>query len=263
MDTPKNSALQKAYDAVHGDRQRDYGPPAANHERTAALWSAFLGIRVSPRDVCWLNVLQKLSRDRHRPTEDNEVDIAGYAENAFLMREQRANRSATFSEPSDTAEVPEADLDGPVPAEAHAMGCPAKVGGRCRCLVEHAYGCSATFGGGNPCDCKPAHPSGIEDEYTPTTETSDDEGTERERKPSFIRFADGGYVSLANPNGGAVLDRHKAVPCAGCGDPLSFAEWTAYRAQLCCECHPYDRPEHAWEAKRAILQAVRGESESE
>lgn len=80
------SALDRAHKAVHGDRQRDYGHPSANHERTAALWSAFLGFRITPREVCWLNVLQKLARDRHRPTADNETDIAGYAENACMMR---------------------------------------------------------------------------------------------------------------------------------------------------------------------------------
>lgn len=192
MKTPKSSALQLAYDAVHGDRQRDYGSPAANHERTAALWSAFLGIRIAPRDVCWLNVLQKLSRDRHRPTEDNEVDIAGYAENAFMMREQRESNT---SEPGGGKRF--------ASSLPHALGCAAKIGGPCRCHVEHASGCSATFGGGNPCDCKSYYVGGAEftgrpsdtaelpesesppdigelpeSEFPPTTETSDDEGTE-------------------------------------------------------------------------------------
>lgn len=32
-----------------------------------------------------LNILQKISRDQHAPKLDNLVDIAGYAENAFLI----------------------------------------------------------------------------------------------------------------------------------------------------------------------------------
>ncbi len=84
---PSNtSALTRAEVLVYGSRRDTYGPPSVNHERTAALWSAYLGTRVTARDVCWLNVLQKLSRDRHEPNVDTEVDVAGYAENAHLVR---------------------------------------------------------------------------------------------------------------------------------------------------------------------------------
>jgi hypothetical protein len=82
MEQQKKSILEEAAELVRGPRAAAYGTPAENHGRTAALWSAYLGTAISARDVCMLNVLQKLSRDRHSPGRDNLVDVAGYAENA-------------------------------------------------------------------------------------------------------------------------------------------------------------------------------------
>ena len=74
--------LQEAGEIVCGDRHDDYGHPMANHSRTAAMWSAYLGIEINARQVCWMNVLQKASRDAHHTKRDNLVDGAGYLENA-------------------------------------------------------------------------------------------------------------------------------------------------------------------------------------
>jgi hypothetical protein len=82
MEPKKKTILEEAAELVSGPRAQAYGTPAENHGRTADLWSAYLGVKVSARDVCMLNVLQKVSRDRHRPGRDNLVDVAGYAENA-------------------------------------------------------------------------------------------------------------------------------------------------------------------------------------
>ncbi len=78
---------------VYNERGLDYGTPLENHTRTARLWSIYLGKEVTARDVCMLNILQKISRDQHAPKFDNLVDIAGYAENAFLI-EHPGNRAA-------------------------------------------------------------------------------------------------------------------------------------------------------------------------
>lgn len=72
--------LGKAREVVEGQRQEDYGSPAQNHTRTADLWGAYLGIPLTPEDICMLNILQKVSRFRHSPKEDNLIDIAGYAQ---------------------------------------------------------------------------------------------------------------------------------------------------------------------------------------
>jgi len=76
------SILTEAAEAI--DSHADYGAPLENHTRTAALWSAYLGITITARQVCMLNVLQKVSRDAHSAKRDNLVDIAGYARNAEL-----------------------------------------------------------------------------------------------------------------------------------------------------------------------------------
>jgi hypothetical protein len=78
--------LEEAASIVSGARNADYGTPLDNHQRTADLWSAYLGVTVSPRMVCMMNVLQKVSRDAHAPKRDNLVDIAGYARNAELCK---------------------------------------------------------------------------------------------------------------------------------------------------------------------------------
>ena len=81
-ETPENSILEEAKKITYGDRNHQYGSPADNHARTAEMWSTYLGVPITSRDVCMLNVLQKVSRDRHRAKRDNAVDIAGFADNA-------------------------------------------------------------------------------------------------------------------------------------------------------------------------------------
>lgn len=84
--TPSERAMQDVLNdarlAVFGDRNRDYGPPEENHKRTAELWTAYLGVRITPRQVCLMNVLQKCSRDAHHAKQDNLTDIIGFAANA-------------------------------------------------------------------------------------------------------------------------------------------------------------------------------------
>jgi hypothetical protein len=77
-----DSVLAAAERAVRGPRHTTYGSPAENHKRTAELFSSYLGVTVTARQVCMLNILQKVSRDAHTDERDNLVDIAGYAENA-------------------------------------------------------------------------------------------------------------------------------------------------------------------------------------
>ena len=82
-ETPsKLSVLDEAKRIVSGSRNDDYGTPERNHARIAQMWSAYLGVEVTPRDVCAMMVLVKVSRDRNAAKRDNAVDIAGYA---YLM----------------------------------------------------------------------------------------------------------------------------------------------------------------------------------
>lgn len=62
------------------ERAAHYGDPKPNMERTAALWSAYLGHRVTAHDVAMCMVLVKVSRAKVSVHPDNYLDIAGYAE---------------------------------------------------------------------------------------------------------------------------------------------------------------------------------------
>lgn len=72
------SVLDEAKRIVGVDRQKQYGENTCGH--IAQLWSAYLGIDLTGRDVAALMVLLKVARDRHKPKRDNATDIAGYAE---------------------------------------------------------------------------------------------------------------------------------------------------------------------------------------
>ena len=61
-------------------RGETYGDPKPNMERTAALWSAYLGHQITAHDVAMLMVLVKVSRAKVSVHDDNYLDIAGYAE---------------------------------------------------------------------------------------------------------------------------------------------------------------------------------------
>lgn len=99
-DAPMTAAdiLETAQTIVNGDRQADYGHPRDNHACTAALWQAYLQRRatangvdysmtIDARDVCMMNILQKISRDANRRKDDNIVDVVGYALNAKMVEE--------------------------------------------------------------------------------------------------------------------------------------------------------------------------------
>ncbi len=95
-----SKAVDEAVSIVNGARQAQYGSPHVNHGTTARLWTEYCRRRLlestgaeasefelTARDVCALNVLQKLSRDIFAPKDDNIVDIIGYAMNMELIKE--------------------------------------------------------------------------------------------------------------------------------------------------------------------------------
>ncbi|MGW6658864.1 DUF6378 domain-containing protein [Rhodococcus sp. NPDC055024] len=73
------TVLAEADKIVNGSRQIDYGTGEKNLTRIAAMWSAYLGTHISPRQVSMMMVLLKVSRDAHKEKRDNLVDLAGYA----------------------------------------------------------------------------------------------------------------------------------------------------------------------------------------
>lgn len=84
--TPLPECVRLALEAVNGPRRDDYGHPATNHARTAALWSAYLGTEINAEQVCMLNLLQKVSRLVNSPDhQDSLVDIVGWAINKEMV----------------------------------------------------------------------------------------------------------------------------------------------------------------------------------
>ena len=85
--------LQEADEITEGKRNVDYGHPFINHGQTADMWTAFLkaklksGASFTPAEVCWMNILQKISRETNKPKRDNKVDIAGFARNVEMIEE--------------------------------------------------------------------------------------------------------------------------------------------------------------------------------
>ncbi|MEM9167017.1 MAG: DUF6378 domain-containing protein [Planctomycetota bacterium] len=81
--------------AIVEDRGAAYGSPSGNHGCTAELWNAFLrrkhgvSIELTPRDVCTLMVLQKVSRDAFMPKDDNWIDVIGYAANVGMIEDDK------------------------------------------------------------------------------------------------------------------------------------------------------------------------------
>lgn len=73
------------------ERGKQYGSPHENHARTAKLWNAYLACRenkpLTPVDICFLNILQKVSRSMSKAgvTDDTIADIAGFAQNIGLL----------------------------------------------------------------------------------------------------------------------------------------------------------------------------------
>lgn len=93
--------LEEAQRIVHGARNRDYGHPIDNHGTTAAFFEAFFEattrtrgkLAVTPEDVCFLNILQKISRAANgRLTRDTLVDTSGYAANIEMVQDERTRR---------------------------------------------------------------------------------------------------------------------------------------------------------------------------
>ncbi len=80
------SILLQAEKITNGQRQKDYGNAKSNHDRIAALWTAFLQGRRHPDsplaadEVAIMMILMKLARLMWSPGhQDTLVDVAGYA----------------------------------------------------------------------------------------------------------------------------------------------------------------------------------------
>lgn len=77
--------LEEAGKIVRGNREDTYGPAERNLSRIAEMWSAYLSVPLTARQVAVMMVLLKASRDAFKPKHDNMVDICGYAYLADIL----------------------------------------------------------------------------------------------------------------------------------------------------------------------------------
>ena len=71
--------LAEAARLVSVDRAAQYGDAAEGFGRIAALWSAYLDFSIAATDVALMMCLLKIGRAHSSNSEDNFIDIAGYA----------------------------------------------------------------------------------------------------------------------------------------------------------------------------------------
>lgn len=97
-DPVAESVLQEAQRLVHGNRQADYGHPADDFAKTAAMWTGLFRDKLTEpftaADVPQAMICVKLSREQNRAKRDNATDIAGYAETLHMVRERERDGPA-------------------------------------------------------------------------------------------------------------------------------------------------------------------------
>ena len=98
----RDTAMEKAAEAINGGRQDDYGDAFDNFTHIARLWEAHLRMRmpeveIKASDVGWMMGQVKQARSKGGYHEDTQVDAVGYsaltAEVAY-MEDQGSNMTS-------------------------------------------------------------------------------------------------------------------------------------------------------------------------
>ena len=121
VDSPVDNAVVRAVKVVVGERNDDYGNPLFNHTKTAELWGTYLGIYITPEQVCMLNILQKISRSLTVITPDTLADIIGYTMNIEIVQETRPHGTGTAN-PQGHSGVPDLTTGGMSTSEPTTEG---------------------------------------------------------------------------------------------------------------------------------------------
>lgn len=92
MSDEELSVLEGAVHVV-SERENIHGSAVETHERIAALWEAYLdleGVAIDAKDAAIMLALLKIARARDgQPEKDTFVDLAGYADCAYLCLEDQ------------------------------------------------------------------------------------------------------------------------------------------------------------------------------
>lgn len=84
--------LHAAKMCVCGERERDYGAPEDNFALIAAMWTVYLSMPITPKDVAMMMALLKIARIKQGEKTDSYIDLAGYAACAGEIAEKEGGR---------------------------------------------------------------------------------------------------------------------------------------------------------------------------
>lgn len=85
----RKSILQEADSIVNGIRQADYSDPVDNFKHIAAIASAIRKKGLTAEDCVVVLMAVKLARENYRHKRDNLVDLAGYTEILYRIKEAK------------------------------------------------------------------------------------------------------------------------------------------------------------------------------
>jgi hypothetical protein len=90
----REDILEQAKICVCGHRQSDYGTPEDNFNRIGKLWSAYMDIEFTAKDVAIMMALLKVARIKAGNSIDSAIDLAGYAACAgeIYTKEENSNK---------------------------------------------------------------------------------------------------------------------------------------------------------------------------
>ena len=89
--------LKAAAECVCGSREEDYGSPEDNFAVIAALWTAYTGTDVTPKDVAMMMALLKIARAKAGSKPDTYIDLAGYAACGAEISAREPKRNAKYT----------------------------------------------------------------------------------------------------------------------------------------------------------------------
>lgn len=70
--------LQDALKIINAERFDQYGRPEYSFNHIAKMWTTYLGIQITPKQVAIMMVLLKICREKVQNKPDNLIDAAGY-----------------------------------------------------------------------------------------------------------------------------------------------------------------------------------------
>ena len=74
------SILTEAESIVNGDRNVQYGNPKEAFKEYSNILEATFGIKLTPAEICKVQIAIKLGRLKYKYKRDSVVDLCGYAE---------------------------------------------------------------------------------------------------------------------------------------------------------------------------------------